>query len=255
MTPQTQPQTQPTTAAAAAIVTKGHATTVEQAKREKQEQARKKVEHVIKEATRQVAATLDPAFVKAALLRLFAAKPSLYDCSEHSLMIALTQCVSMGLIPDDISQECHINPYKGEAKLILGYRGVVKLINRPGNVRDVQSEIVYANDHFTYTKGLSVKLEHAVNTDVESRGEVIGAWAAIRTTQGGEYTAYMTRLEIEHVRLNSPSGEDGPWKTDWAAMAKKTVLKRAAWGMPTEYYVGIAAAEPQRVEAEVADAA
>jgi recombination protein RecT len=36
----------------------------------------------------------------------------------------------------------------------------------------------------------------------------------------------MTRAEVDAIRARSRSRDDGPWVTDYAEMAKKTVLRR-----------------------------
>jgi len=42
----------------------------------------------------------------------------------------------------------------------------------------------------------------------------------------------MTRAEVEAVRKRSRSGAAGPWETDWAEMARKTVVRRLAKYLP-----------------------
>jgi recombination protein RecT len=42
----------------------------------------------------------------------------------------------------------------------------------------------------------------------------------------------MTRDEIDSIRKRSKSGSSGPWVTDFAEMAKKTVFRRASKWIP-----------------------
>jgi len=42
----------------------------------------------------------------------------------------------------------------------------------------------------------------------------------------------MTREEVEGIQKRSKSANNGPWKSDWAEMAKKTVVRRLSKMLP-----------------------
>ena len=44
---------------------------------------------------------------------------------------------------------------------------------------------------------------------------------------GGLVFLQMSKKEIDAVRERSKAGSSGPWKSDYAAMAEKTVIRRA----------------------------
>ena len=59
------------------------------------------------------------------------------------------------------------------------------------------------------------------------RGRVIAYYAVFETAEGGTGFEIMSREDVEaHAKKYSKSFGSGPWKTDFDAMAKKTVLKR-----------------------------
>ena len=43
---------------------------------------------------------------------------------------------------------------------------------------------------------------------------------------------YMSRAEVERIRARSKARDFGPWKTDYIAMAEKTLIRRAARWLP-----------------------
>jgi len=72
---------------------------------------------------------------------------------------------------------------------------------------------------------------HAVNWR-EDRGEIQAVYAIAVMKSGEKQTAVMTTKEVEAIRSRSRSGNNGPWKTDWAEMAKKTAVRRLSKMLP-----------------------
>ena len=44
---------------------------------------------------------------------------------------------------------------------------------------------------------------------------------------GGHYFEVMSKAEVDSIRKRSKASDRGPWVTDYEAMAKKTVVRRA----------------------------
>lgn len=155
--------------------------------------------------------------------------PKLLTCSMGSLMGAVMQAAQLGLEPNMIGQ-CYILPYKNEARFIIGYRGMIDLARRSGNIKTIYAHIVKENDEFEYEYGLEQKLRH--KPVLIDRGPLIGAYMVAKFKDGGYYFEFMPKSEIEKRRKRSPAGNNGPWVTDYEEMAKKTVIRHGFKYLP-----------------------
>lgn len=152
--------------------------------------------------------------------------PKLLDCSRDSFLGALMECAQLGLEPGVLGQ-AWILPYKGSAQLIVGYRGMVALAWRSSQVSSIQAHEVYEGDKFIWSFGLNPTLVHEPDAEGEQDPEAIThVYAVVQTINHGTLFDVMTRKQVDAVRKRSQSPNNGPWATDFAEMAKKTVLKR-----------------------------
>jgi len=152
--------------------------------------------------------------------------PKLAECTQASLMKCLLDLSAMGLEPD--GRRAHLIPYGTECTLIIDYKGLVELIRRSGDVISIRSETVCEKDLFEWKNG---EITHEVNWR-EPRGEVQAVYAEAVMKSGERQTATMTRQEVDAIKVRSRAGNNGPWKTDWAEMAKKTAVRRLAKMLP-----------------------
>jgi len=173
------------------------------------------------------------------------------------------QCAQLGLEPGPMGL-AYIIPYGQEAQFQVGYKGMLNLIWRSEQIASVQSEVVHQKDHFVYSNGIPPELRHVPATG--DRGEPTHVYAIIGTRSGGWIFRVMTYDEVEEHREKFSKAKSGPWHTDWAEMACKTVLKRtgkrapvstevqnvialddkAELGMPQE--IDVTPAQPQATE-------
>lgn len=151
--------------------------------------------------------------------------PTLLQCSRESLLGAVMQCAQLGLEPGTLGQ-CWIIPYGKEATFILGYRGMAQLAWRSSMISSITARAVFEGDVFAYDFGAD-KLTHQPGGENDPK-KLTHAWAAVHTTNGGRLWDVMTRKEIEAIRERAASSKarSSPWTTDYAEMAKKTVLRR-----------------------------
>lgn len=158
--------------------------------------------------------------------------PKLLECSIPSLMAAVMQSAQLGLEPGLIGH-CYIIPYGKEATFIIGYKGMIDLARRSGNIQSISAHEVYENDFIELTYGLEENLKHVPwflrkdSKPVES-GKIIGAYMVAKFNDGGHFIHYMPISEIEAHRKRSKASNNGPWVTDYTEMCKKTVV-RAGW--------------------------
>ena len=154
--------------------------------------------------------------------------PKLSQCTQASLFGCLLDLSQIGLEPD--GRKAHIIPYGNQATLIIDYKGLVELVRNSGEIADIHADVVYNNDTFEYSFGSDAKLIH--KPAVKDRGEPIAAYSFVRLKDGSSSYEVMNNDEINAIRQRSKAKDSGPWRTDWAEMAKKTVFRRHSKWLP-----------------------
>lgn len=164
-------------------------------------------------------------------LSALSATPKLKECTPQSFLGAMMTAAQLGLEPNTPLGQAYLLPYvnrkKGctECQFQLGYKGLIDLAYRSGEVSIIQAHTVRENDEFTYELGLDPKLHHVPAN--ANRGRAIAYYAMFKTKDGGYGFQVMTIDEINsHARTYSKSFSSGPWQTNFDEMAKKTVLKK-----------------------------
>lgn len=157
-------------------------------------------------------------------------QPKLLECSQMSILGCIMGAAALGLELERFTGQAYLVPFwnkktkQNEAQLMPGYRGLIALARRSGEVTAVSAQAVYTQDSFEYRFGLDEKLNH---TPAEGdRGQIRGAYAIIQLKDGAKMWDYLPLAEIESIRKRSMASGSGPWLTDFAEMAKKSVLKR-----------------------------
>ena len=151
--------------------------------------------------------------------------PNLAKCKQESLLGALMVSAQLGLEPGILGQ-AYIIPYGVEAQFQIGYKGMIELLRRSGQLKDIYAYSVYENDEFNIEYGLERKLIHKPN--FENRGKVIGYYSVAILKDDTKAFNYMTLQEIEKHRdrfSKASKSNSSPWKTDFDSMALKTVIK------------------------------
>jgi len=189
-------------------------------------------------------------------LSVIRTNPRLAECTQQSLAACIMGCAQLGLEPEPFLGQAYLVPFWNkhknafEAQLIPGYRGYISLARRSGEVQTVFAQVVHEGDYFHLRYGLDPNLEHEPADD-EQRGEPTGAYVVFRYKDGSYSFDYMSYGEIERIRQRSKSPNEGPWKTDWAEMAKKSVIRRHVKLVPLSVEMNTAvAAEHRAIEGE-----
>jgi recombination protein RecT len=168
------------------------------------------------------------------VLNCVARTPALRNCTMVSIYRSAMMAAELGLDPGSALGECYLLPYKDQCQLIVGYRGLITLARRSGEVETVQAFVVYEGDDFEVKLGTLPEIVHNPRYDGDrdpSKVRYVYAVAKLRGTETPMFDV-MTRSEVEAVRRRSKSGAAGPWETDWAEMARKTVVRRLAKYLP-----------------------
>ena len=115
--------------------------------------------------------------------------------------------------------------------MIIGYRGMMDLARRSGQVKRITARVVRKGDKFDYAYGLDERLTHT--PDEAASGDITHVYAFVELIEGYKDFDVMSRAEVEAVRKRSKAGGDGPWVTDYGEMAKKTVIRRLLKRIPS----------------------
>lgn len=154
--------------------------------------------------------------------------PKLASCEPMSLLGALMLSAQLGLEPNSPLHEAALIPYGNQVQFIIEYRGLLKLVWNSGQIKFLDFDKVHENDEFIYSKGFNPEFIHKPLLKGD-RGAVIAYYAQAELKSGGKVIHVMTKDEvIQHAKKFSKSFSSGPWKTDFDAMAFKTVLKQLA---------------------------
>jgi recombination protein RecT len=137
------------------------------------------------------------------------------------------QSVELGLEPGSAIGEGYLVPFKDQCTFIPGYRGLISLAFRSGHVKSVSAFCVYQGDHFEFELGLEPKIKHIPKMDAERDvKDITFAYAIVELKDGGRVYDVMSRGEVDKIRARSKASQNGPWVTDFAEMARKTVTRR-----------------------------
>lgn len=154
----------------------------------------------------------------------FRKTPALADCDPMSFVGSVMICASLGLEIGALGQ-AYLIPYKRECTFILGYKGMIDLARRSGQIISIAAHCVYEKDFFEYEYGLEDKLSH--KPALGARGSMIAVYAVAKLKGGGYQFEVMSKEDIDNIRnTKSRGGNYGPWKTDFDEMARKTVIRR-----------------------------
>lgn len=153
--------------------------------------------------------------------------PKLADCTIPSLSKCLLDCASLGLYPD--GRLAHLIPYKDQCTLILDYKGIVELVMRSGEVKNIHADVVCEHDEFEFNLGEVTK--HVINFR-KPRGEVYAVYCSATKSDNTKQFQVMTKEEVEKVRQSSRGKNSSPWSMHWNEMAKKTVFRRLSKWLP-----------------------
>lgn len=168
----------------------------------------------------------------------FRKTPALMKCDPATLFGAVIQCSQLGLEPGGAMGHAYLIPFENRKKgttdvqFIIGYRGMLDLARRSGQIVSISAREVCANDKFRYCYGINETIEH-IPADGD-RGELTHVYAVARLKDGGVQFEVLSRSQIEEIRDGSQGyrmakkygREDTPWISHFAEMAKKTVIRR-----------------------------
>src|SRR5574343_332893 len=155
-------------------------------------------------------------------------QPLLLQCTQASLFQALLAAASLGLEPDGVLGSAYLVPYRNnktgqyEAQLIPGYRGLIDLARRSGQIESIEAHVIREGDKFECGFGLYPTLTHTPvfpgTAEYLDNKHIIGAYAVAKLKDGASQFEVMSRAEIDAIRNRSKAKDSGPWATVYRAI-------------------------------------
>lgn len=151
--------------------------------------------------------------------------PKLQNCTPMSFLGAMMSSAQLGLEPNTPLGQAYLIPYGNNVQFQIGYKGQIDLAHRDGTV--IEAHAVYENDEFNFEYGYNSDIKH--KPALTNRGNPIAYYAVWRNEKYGAKGFEVMSVEDinKHRDKYSKTANNGPWKTDYDAMAKKTVIKQA----------------------------
>lgn len=182
----------------------------------------------------------------------------------RTFIAACVEAAQLGLKPDSILGECYLLPRWSKAagcvqvNFQLGYRGLMKLVRRGGEVSEISAEVVYERDVFSVRLGTERGIIHKpwYTVGAKEPGPIIAAYAVARLPDGQQFKAIP---ELDLLKSAARSGDprtsemSNVWRDHPEAMRMKTAVLRLCKWLPMPDDAKRAIARDDRREAGLSD--
>ena len=152
--------------------------------------------------------------------------PQLRKAEPMSIIGAAMVAATMQLQVIPTLGQCYIIPYGNKAQFQIGYLGLLQLCQRSGQFKKILAAPVHEGE---YVSGDEFDEDYVFDKKQKKSDKVIGYMAKFELLNGFTKVAYW---DVDKVKAHATkfsqafrSGFNSPWKSDFDAMAQKTVLK------------------------------
>lgn len=167
----------------------------------------------------------------ASVLIAIANNDALQACTPSSVVKSAMRAATLRLTCDPSVGEAYLVPFKGQATLVIGYKGLRTMALRTGKYRYMNVSPIYEGEEIVEDRLTGM---HSLSGNRTGKA-VIGYLLYFELVTGFRKSFYMTTEEIlAHAQRYSRgfSRQDSAWKTNFPEMARKTVLRLglSLWG-------------------------
>ena len=149
------------------------------------------IQHVLSDQFKKQLALAIPKHLNADRLARIAAtelrKTPAFSTPPRHHYGAVMQSAQLGLEPGSALGQAYLVPYGKECQLILGYRGMIDLARRSGQVLSLNAYAVREGDDFNYQLGLHPDIHHIPSPEAGRDKQPITFVYAVATLRGGGY--------------------------------------------------------------------
>lgn len=171
----------------------------------------------------------------------------LQNCDPDTLFWCIREAAANGLEIGGLRSEAYIVPFENKATLIPGYKGLISLVRRSGELEDVTMETVHEGDEFDFEAGDNPRLRHVPSTAPDRMSRTITHVYCIFRLTGGRHvrnvwTATKVNAHRDQYSVSYQSAEKyiaecqkkgwtvnpkklSAWHTAWPVMAYKTLIR------------------------------
>ena len=164
------------------------------------------------------------AFV-ASILELVNDDTNLAKCDPRQVLVEAMKAATLDLPLSKSLGYAYVIPYKNRPVFQIGYQGYIQLALRTGQYRHINADCIYEGEEI-----IPDRLRGIFSIEGQKTSDKIWAYFAyLELISNFQKSVYMTREQVEsHAKKFSKSYDNpnGPWSTDFDAMAKKTVLRK-----------------------------
>jgi phage RecT family recombinase len=168
----------------------------------------------------------DLAHYTASLRLYFAQNPKILDCTPASVAVGMLRVAQTGL---ELGVSCDLLPFGKTCQFSPRYGGIVELALGAGT-RSINADVVREGDDFEMEKGTKPYLRH--QKTAKHGAKITGAYAIAEIRVGSYVFEYLSREEVDEIRLKyskswaKGSLDDIPW------YARKTCIRRLTNYLP-----------------------
>lgn len=168
----------------------------------------------------------------AVTVQAIAKNPDLLNADPATVIMASLEAAQLGLEPTGSLSRAWMVTYGEKAQLMIGYQGLIDLARRSGEVKKVVARVVYDGDVFAVEYGTNESITHTPALATSDPSAITHVYAIAWLANGDTSFDVMTKEQVDAIRARSRSANKGPWVTDYAEMAKKTVVRRLMKALP-----------------------
>jgi recombination protein RecT len=167
-----------------------------------------------------------------------------FNENPASMFASILAGAEIGLIPSDMLGEFYLIPRKIDGKMsvtpLIGYKGLVNIILRSGEVSKVHTQCVYEGEEFEPIYGLEPNIIHKPNYEVERSSKTLKFVYAVAKLKNGDFQ-FEVLSKNDIIKITNLSRYDNALyfndqKDPQMWMVKKTALIQLAKMLPKDFY-------------------
>lgn len=162
------------------------------------------------------------------------AAEKLARCTLPSILNCAATFAGLGLMPDGVSQQAFMLPFKDTATPVVGKQGYVTLGDRAG--RTIKGNVVREGDEFDYMEGSTEYVKHKRLAPLGSR--ITHAWAVMTAPNRTPVVQVVPIDQLIEIMKKSPAvkfGSDTPYNDlviGRPAMFEKSAVRKLRTSIP-----------------------
>lgn len=159
----------------------------------------------------------------------------LQKCDPLSIINAVTNIARTSITLNPVMRLAYLVPRGGKCVLDFSYMGMISLLKNNGNIKTINSYIVYEDEEFEHDIVNNIirhTPKYMLTEQEHNNRAVIGAYTVAKLPSNDVDYCFMPVWEIDKIKntsksVNSKFGKQfSPWVTWKDEMIKKTVIKR-----------------------------